>query len=123
MNSFDEIGVFIYDTCADPTVTHRQTVRLISHLFSVGNRVCRDSRIYPPLIGVIFDGQLFDKSLDLFKSFKVPIITTSESRPNDESNATNVFSVAPAVKYLSNASGHVISEGTQVAIHVFSCVR
>jgi len=55
LNSFDEIGVFIYDTCADPGVAQRQTVRLVSHLFSVGNRVCRDSKTYPPLIGNVLD--------------------------------------------------------------------
>ncbi len=51
LNSFDEIGVYIYDTCADETVTQRQTVRLISHLYNVGNRICRESKAYPPLIG------------------------------------------------------------------------
>jgi hypothetical protein len=51
LNHFDEIGVFIYDTCDDSTVAKRQSVRLISHLFSIGNRICRESKGYPPLIG------------------------------------------------------------------------
>lgn len=54
LKNSDEIGVFVYDTCDDYNIAERQTVRLISHLSSVGNRVCRESKTYPPLIGKIF---------------------------------------------------------------------
>ncbi|XP_054158808.1 uncharacterized protein LOC128957118 [Oppia nitens] len=118
VNSFDEIGVFIYDTCGLADVAHRQSVRLISHSFLPTNRVCREAKTMPPpLIGVIYDGPTYDKSLDLFKTFNVPIITTTTTtsageRPPIDGNSSmaNVFTVAPPIRYLSNAIMSLVKE-------------
>jgi hypothetical protein len=52
------------------------------------------------LIGAIYHGHSFELSINLLKSFQVPIITTFEV--NTQPEPGTLFSVSSSLKYLSN---------------------
>ncbi|XP_025017435.1 uncharacterized protein LOC107366253 isoform X2 [Tetranychus urticae] len=96
-----KLGLYLYDTCSDESISERQTVRILSHLDDIQSKTCLKDR-ESPLIGAISSGKLYRSTLNLFTSFQVPIITTQEQDPM-EIPGTTLFTVASSLKYLSKA--------------------
>lgn len=76
----------------------------LNHIYINSKSISKISIFIYKSKGVIFDGKTYGKSLELLKSFNVPVITTSDDELLNDHNLSNVFSVAPTLKYLSNAS-------------------
>ncbi|RWS28516.1 uncharacterized protein B4U80_10135 [Leptotrombidium deliense] len=50
---------------------------------------------------VITDGDAFESSLNLLKSFKIPVIATKETSATLKGKSSSLYSVSPSLKYIS----------------------